>query len=42
MATYLLYMALTVGLAAILWVPNVVAIVVTYGFIQPADLGEAA
>ena len=42
LTTDLLYLTLTAGLAAILWIPNVVAIVSQHGLIQPADFREAA
>lgn len=42
MTTDLLYLTLTAGLAGILWIPNVVAIVAQHGLIQPADFREAA
>ena len=38
----LFYLTLTAGLAAILWIPNVVAIASQHGFILPADFREAA
>ena len=41
MTTDLYYLALTAGLAAVLWVPNVVAIVTQHGLILPADFREA-
>lgn len=37
----LLYLALTAGLAAILWIPNVVAIVTRHGFLTPPDFRVA-
>ncbi len=42
MTTDLFYLTLTAGLAAFLWIPNVVAIVSQYGLILPADFREAA
>ena len=42
MTTDLFYLALTAGFAALLWIPNVVAIVATHGLVQPADFREAA
>jgi len=41
MTTDLLYLALTAGLAAILWIPNVAAIVSQHGFITAADFKSA-
>ena len=37
----LFYLALTAGLAAVLWIPNVVAIVARYGFLTPPDFRAA-
>ena len=37
----LMYLALTAGLAAVLWIPNVVGIVSQHGFITPADFKSA-
>lgn len=42
MTTDLFYLTLTAGLAGILWIPNVVAIVAQHGLIQPKDYREAA
>ena len=42
MTTDLFYLALTAGLTAILWIPNVVALATQHGFILPADFREAA
>ena len=42
MTTDLFYLALTAGLAAVLWIPNVVAIVSTHGLIKPNDFYEGA
>lgn len=42
MTTDLLYLALTAGLAAILWIPNVAAMVMQHGVVLPADFREAA
>jgi uncharacterized MAPEG superfamily protein len=42
MTTDLFYLALTAGLAAILWIPNVLGIVATHGMPTPADFREAA
>jgi uncharacterized MAPEG superfamily protein len=37
----LFYLALTAGLAAVLWIPNVVGIVSQHGIITPADFKAA-
>ena len=42
MTTDLFFLTLTAGLAAVLWIPNVVAIASQHGFILPADFREAA
>ena len=41
MTTDLFYLALTAALAAVLWIPNAVAIATQHGVISPADFREA-
>ena len=41
MTTDLFYLTLTAALAAVLWIPNVVAIVTQHGFILPDDFRAA-